>query len=166
MIAVLIYVVAIVAANLTVATLGPWVSPINGFLLIGLDLALRDRLHDSWQGRGLWPRMLALIAVAGLLSWLLNPAAGRIALASVTAFCCAALVDATVYQLLRSRPYLQRSNASNVAGALTDSLIFPTLAFGGLMPAIVALQFLAKTFGGALWSMILWRLQPGVRRPA
>lgn len=166
MLAVALYIAAIVAANLTVAAFGPWVSPINAFLLIGLDLALRDRLHEQWRGRHLWPRMLALIAVAGAVSWLLNPAAGKIALASVVAFCAAGLVDTLVYQMLAGRPYLQRSNGSNVAAALTDSLIFPTLAFGGLMPGIVALQFAAKTLGGGLWSLILWRVFPAKRTTA
>lgn len=158
MLAIALYIAAIVAANLTVAALGPWVSPINAFLLIGLDLALRDRLHERWQGKGLWPRMLGLIALAGLVSWWLNPAAGRIAIASVTAFCAAGLVDALVYQSLKGRPFLQRSNGSNIAAALVDSLVFPTLAFGALLPGIVALQFAAKSAGGAIWSYLLWRL--------
>ena len=160
MLAVLTYVAAIVAANLSVATFGPWVSPINSFILIGLDLALRDHLHDRWRGARLWPRMLALIAVAGLVSFLLNPAAGRIAVASMVAFCAAGLVDAVAYHIMRSRPYLQRSNASNAAGAMTDSLIFPALAFGAWMPAVVALQFAAKVAGGALWAWLLWFFLP------
>ena len=155
MIAVLAYLLAMVAANLSVATFGPWVSPINSFLFIGLDLSLRDRLHDSWQGRGLWPRMGALITAAGVLSYALNPAAGRIAVASVIAFVCAAIIDSAVYHLLRARPYLERSNGSNVAGAAVDSLLFPTIAFGGFFPGIVALQFAAKVVGGAVWSFLL-----------
>jgi hypothetical protein len=38
-----------------------------------------------------------------------------------------------------------------------DSLIFPTLAFGVLMPHIVALQFAAKVAGGAIWASLLQR---------
>lgn len=44
-IAVLTYAAAMTSANLLVASFGPWVSPINSFFLIGLDLALRDFLH-------------------------------------------------------------------------------------------------------------------------
>ena len=47
------------------------------------------------------------------------------------------------------------ANGSNVAGAAVDSLIFPTLAFGALMPHIVAMQFAAKVAGGALWTWAL-----------
>jgi hypothetical protein len=42
--ALLAYVVAITAANLTVAAFGPAVTPINAFFLIGLDLSLRNWL--------------------------------------------------------------------------------------------------------------------------
>lgn len=45
MIAVFIYAAAMTVANLSIAHFGPWVSPTNAFLLIGLDLALRDWLH-------------------------------------------------------------------------------------------------------------------------
>ena len=76
--AILIYAAAMTLANLSVAQFGPWVSPINAFILIGLDLALRDWLHvrlRAWQ-------MLALITSTGLLTYALNPAAGMIAVAS------------------------------------------------------------------------------------
>jgi hypothetical protein len=160
MFTVLIYIAAIVAANLSIAAFGPWVSPINAFLLIGLDLTLRDHLHDAWRGRQLWPRMLAMIAVAGAVSYLLNPAAGVIAIASMVAFCCANLVDAAAYHLMRGRSFLQRANYSNAAGALADSLIFPTIAFGSFLPEIVAMQWGAKVAGGALWAAAIWYFIP------
>jgi hypothetical protein len=48
-----LYIAAITAANLLVAEFGPVISPLNAFFLIGLDLSLRDRLHDLWAGRQL-----------------------------------------------------------------------------------------------------------------
>ena len=51
--------------------------------------------------------------------------------------------------------WLRRANGSNLAGAAVDSLVFPTLAFGALMPHIVALQFIAKVSGGAIWTWLL-----------
>ena len=151
-IAILIYAAAMTVANLSIAHFGPWVSPINAFLLIGLDLALRDWLHvrlKAWQ-------MGALIACTGLLTYALNPAAGMIAVASACAFSASALVDWVVFSRLGGS-WLFRANGSNVAGAAVDSLIFPTLAFGALMPHIVALQFLAKVAGGAVWSHVMAR---------
>lgn len=155
MIAVLIYVSAIASANLLTAAFGPWFSLVNAFVLIGLDLALRDKLHDRWQGRALWPRMVGLIVTAGALSFLINPASGRIAVASVAAFCVASLADAVAYHWLRGRSYLRRSNGSNLAGSAVDSLLFPAIAFGGWLPAIVALQFATKVAGGAVWALLL-----------
>lgn len=151
-VAVAVYAAAMTLANLSVAHFGPWVSPINAFFLIGLDLALRDWLHvrlKVWQ-------MGALIAGTGLLTYALNPAAGMIAVASACAFSAAALVDWATFARLRGS-WLYRANGSNVAGAAVDSLIFPTLAFGALMPHIVALQFAAKVAGGAVWAWALSR---------
>lgn len=151
-IAILIYAAAMTLANLSVAAFGPAISPLNAFVLIGLDLALRDWLHVRLRAG----QMLALIGAAGALTYLLNPAAGKIAVASSAAFTAAALVDWATFARLRGT-WLFRVNGSNVAGAAVDSLIFPTLAFGALMPHIVALQFVAKVAGGAIWAWALAR---------
>ena len=150
--AVLVYAAAMILANLSVATFGPSVTPVNAFVLIGLDLTMRDWLHvriKPWQ-------MAALIAITGLLTYALNPAAGKIAAASACAFSAAALVDWATFTRLRGS-WMYRANGSNVAGAAVDSLIFPTLAFGALMPQIVLAQFLAKIAGGAIWTWIFNR---------
>jgi uncharacterized PurR-regulated membrane protein YhhQ (DUF165 family) len=151
-IAIVAYAAAMTLANLSVATFGPSVTPINAFVLIGLDLALRDWLHvrlKVWQ-------MGSLIAATGLLTYALNPAAGQIAIASACAFTAAALVDWSTFAKLRGS-WLFRANGSNVAGAAVDSLLFPTIAFGALMPHIVAMQFVAKVAGGAVWTWLLNR---------
>ena len=91
--ALIAYAVAMTVANLLVATFGPAISPINAFFFIGLDLTLRDWLHvrlKTWQ-------MGCLIVGTGGLTYLLNPAAGMIAVASAVAFFIAALVDWTVF---------------------------------------------------------------------
>lgn len=144
------YAAAMISANLIVAAFGPWVSPLNAFFLIGLDLALRDKLHvklHAWQ-------MGLLIASTGALTWVLNPAAGAIAVASSAAFTATALVDWAAFARIRGS-WLVKSNGSNVAGAAVDSLIFPTLAFGGFMWPVVLMQFAAKVGGGAIWAYVL-----------
>lgn len=152
---VLAYVAAVAAANLSAATFGPVASVANALLFIGFDLTLRDRLHDSWAGRGLWWRMAGVIAAGGVVSWAVNRNAGEIALASTAAFVVASALDAVAYGALGRRGQLLRINGSNVVGATADSLIFPTLAFGSLMPAIVVGQFAAKVIGGFVWSLVL-----------
>lgn len=146
-----LYIAAMVTANLLVWWLGPWFSPFNSFLLIGLDLTLRDVMHDrltKWQ-------MLGVILVGGAITWAANPSAVNIAIASATAFGVSAMADWLTYTLLRSKPWMIRSNASNVVGAAVDSVIFPTMAFGSFLPHIVAMQFAAKVGGGAIWSYLL-----------
>ena len=148
---------AIIAANLTVTWWGPRMVVINAFLFIGLDLTARDGLHEAWHKRGLVWKMLLLIGAGSVLSYALNHDAGRIALASFVAFACAGLADTIIYHVLHRYPRLLKINGSNVAGAAVDSLIFPTLAFGSLMPAIILGQFVAKVAGGFVWSLILAR---------
>jgi queuosine precursor transporter len=157
MIYILMYLGAIVAANLTVAMFGPSMTIVNSFLFIGLDLTSRDKLHDAWHGNGLVWKMALLIAVGSGLSWLVNRDAGQIALASFVAFAAASVVDTAAYHLLRHREWSIRVNGSNVLSAAVDSVIFPTLAFGALLPWIVLGQFAAKVLGGAIWSLILRR---------
>lgn len=149
-IAIVIYAAVLVGANLLVATFGPAVTPINAFLFIGLDLALRDWLHTRlkfWQ-------MGLLIAATGVATFVLNPAAGQIAIASAVAFAASALVDWLVFSVAPGS-WTKRANISNVAGAAVDSLLFPTIAFGAIMPEIVAGQFAAKILGGALFVWLL-----------
>lgn len=149
------YVAAMLLANLLVSKFGPTISPVLAFFLIGFDLSMRDWLHVRLSAF----QMIGLIGIAGSLTYILNPAAGMIAVASAVAFTSAALVDWATFAKLRGT-WLFRANGSNVAGAAVDSLIFPTLAFGALMPHIVALQFIAKVAGGFIWSLVLSRLQP------
>lgn len=153
-----IYILTLVVANMAVAYFGPGSTPVVAFVLIGLDLTLRDRLHDQWQGRQLWSRMLALITTAGLLSYLFNPTSGPIAIASVVAFGLASLSDAAAYHLLAGRSWSVRANGSNVVGAAVDSLVFPLMAFGAALPSIVLAQWVAKVVGGMLWALVIAKI--------
>lgn len=146
-----IYVLAICAANFSVHVFGPLVTPVNAFLFIGLDFVIRDKLHERI---GIL-RMFCLIAIAGVISFAVNPATDMIAIASVAAFALAATADAAVYQALIKKPWLVKSNGSNIASSAVDSVVFPLIAFGAFLPWVVAGQFIAKVFGGAVWSWLL-----------
>jgi len=148
---VAVYIAAMVTANSLVWWLGPWFSPVNAFFLIGLDLTLRDVLQEKlnrWQLAG-------TIVAGGCVTWLVNPAAKHIAIASAVAFLVSAVADWATYSALRSKPWLVKSNGSNVVSAAVDSIVFPTLAFGSFMPQIIAAQFAAKVLGGVVWSLII-----------
>jgi len=157
-IAVVIYLVAIVIANLTTTLFGPNWSVVNAFLFIGLDLTLRDSLHEKWEGRGLFIRMFLLIGFGGFLSAVVNVQASNIALASTLAFVAAGVSDTLVYHLNRQKSRFLRMTNSNIVSAAVDSFVFPVIAFG--MPvlwAIVFWQWIAKTAGGLLWAYLLTR---------
>lgn len=153
-----LYLIAIVAANLSVATFGPSVTVFNAFVFIALDLTTRDALHERWQGRNLVRNMALLIASGSVLSAVLNWQATPIAIASFAAFALAATADTVVYGLLHGRDKLVKMNGSNLVSAAVDSLVFPILAFGWPpLWGIVIGQFAAKVIGGVIWSVILTR---------
>ena len=154
------YLAAIVAANLSIAEWGPQAAIYNAFLFIGLDLSTRDALHDLWRGR-LLRNMAALIATGSALSYVAGlwigsgPFVGRIALASAVAFGAAALADSVLYHLLRDRPWYERANQSNIAGAAVDSLVFVALWPFGFAFTLTFTMFVAKVAGGVVWSFAL-----------
>lgn len=152
-----LYLVAVMAANMTITYLGPGASVATAFLCIGASLTSRDGLHELWNGRGLGWKMASLIGFGSLLSWLLNRNAGQIALASFVSFVASGTLDTIIYAALYKRGRMLKVNGSNIVGAIADSVLFPTLAFGMFMPLIVLGQFVAKVLGGYVWSLILIR---------
>jgi queuosine precursor transporter len=157
------YLLAIVAANLLVVSFGPSISIINAFLFIGLDITTRDYLHDAWNGRRLWSKMLLLITTGSALSFMLNKDAGPIAFASFMAFAAAGVSDTLLYIILDKYNHLWRVNGSNIGAAAVDSFIFPVLAFGfPILWWVMIGQFVAKTLGGFLWSIILSNLSKSI----
>ncbi len=158
---IVLYLVAIVAANLLVARFGPAIVVFNAAVFIGLDISGRDLLHEMWQGDKLALKMGILIAAGSLISAALNADATRIALASFVAFAVSESADAVTYQLLGERTKLVKMNGSNMVSAAVDSILFGALAFGLplLWPVIIG-QFVAKVIGGAVWSWVLTRRQP------
>lgn len=146
---IILWLFAIVGANLSIGHFGPEVSIINAFLLIGLGLTTRDHLHRKWEGKHLKVKMGLLIASGGLLSYLTQPGVGRIALASVVAFAISEVIDAIIFHRTKS------INKSNAVSGFVDSVLFPTLAFGGFPVLIILGQWVAKFGGGYLWSLAL-----------
>jgi hypothetical protein len=158
MIYVLVFLVSVVIANLTIGWLGPKATPFVAFVLIGLDLSMRDKIHEAWHGDKLWLKMAGLIAASGVITYLLNRNAGMIALGSVVAFMAAMGSDALVYEALFHKKRIMKMNASNVVSAAVDTILFVWIAFGVFMWKIMILQYLAKTLGGLVWSVILNKL--------
>jgi uncharacterized PurR-regulated membrane protein YhhQ (DUF165 family) len=101
-----------------------------GTYFAGLSFVIRDSLHDAADKR--WT--LAVIAAGAALSFLI--AAPFIALASAVAFGLAETADMLVYAPLRRRGYVRAAVASNVVGAVVDSVVFLTIAGFPVMAAL------------------------------
>jgi hypothetical protein len=156
---VVLFLAAIVVANLTLTAWGPSAIIPNAFFLIGLDLITRDRLADFW-GTTRWAKMLALIAAGGALSYWLNADAATIAKASVVSFAAAELIEAIAYHVLRRQRWVERAPKAALIGAAVDSVMFPTLAFGGFVFATSFDQFAAKLAGALVWTWVVAKLLP------
>lgn len=73
-------------------------------------------------------------------------------------FYAAALADWAVFTKVKGS-WIRRANSSNVVGSAVDSVVFPTIAFGALLPHIVAMQFVAKVAGGAVWAYVIKKIK-------
>ncbi len=103
-----------------------------GVYFAGLALTLRDTTQDTLGKRAV---VAAIILGAALSYWIGGGATlpgghVSIAVASGIAFLFSELCDFAVYTPLRGRVWLGAILASNVVGALVDSLLFLWLAFG------------------------------------
>lgn len=156
---VVVFLAAVVGANLSIAAFGPPAVIPVAFSFVALDLVARDGLHELWKGRRLVPRMGLLIAAGGALSALINVDATRIAIASCLAFTVAQTVNGIGYWALDRWPRLIKINASNVPAAVADSVVFLTVAFGSFLPVLIAAQVAAKVAGGLVWSLVLVAVQ-------
>ncbi len=108
----------------------PYLAP-AGVFAIGAILVIRDWLQ---QITSFW-YTLALVYVAGLLSWLLGDVLGwttvtRIAVASAVAFTVSETLEAIVFTPVRRRSLTFGVALSATVGLLVDSLLFLYLAFG------------------------------------
>lgn len=160
---VVLYVLANAAANLVLNATPFYWRPLAStgiaFFFVAFDITSRDRLHDTWRGD--WRKLAILVGAGALVSLLVNAAVWPIALASCLAFALAGAGDTATYHLLRSHPWLWRANGSNVVSAIVDSATFLTVAATlgvfpwPLVPLTFAVQVVAKTLGGLLWSYVL-----------
>ncbi len=129
-----------------------------GVFAIGAVLVLRDWIQ---QLAGLWPTM-AMVYVAGLISWAVGELAGwsdlqRIALASVVAFTVSETVEALVFTPIRNRSLSAGVGLSATVGTAIDSFLFLWIAFGSE-------EFFTGQFIGKCWMVAIGTALTLVRR--
>ncbi len=119
----------------------------SGVLWIGVALTLRDVVQVAIGKRA----VVAAIAVAAALSYLVAPA---FALASAVAFLTSETLDFAVYTPLAERGrWLTAVAASNTVGAVVDSVLFLSIAFGSL--ALLPGQVIGKLWMSAAALVVL-----------
>jgi uncharacterized PurR-regulated membrane protein YhhQ (DUF165 family) len=101
-----------------------------GTYLAGITFVARDSVQDL---AGRW-WVVALIATGALLSYALS--APVIALASGVALACSELADLAIYSPLRRHGYVRAAVASNVAGAVVDTVLFLWVAGFPVLPNV------------------------------
>jgi len=155
---ILLYLLAIVVADLLVTKFGVNILPITSFFIIPFDLVLRDVLHDRWRITGGLPiKMAGLVLSGSIISYLINSESKNVAKGSFFAFVCAGLIAYTVYEILKRKPKRVKMNVANFFSAFTDSLVFQVVAFGSVSYKIVFIQWVLKFIGGFFWVLIFTR---------
>ena len=142
--AAIIYIVAVLAANLTAT----WFLPLPvfgqvavGTFIFGFTFTQRDRMHV--RGRKFVYGVIALTAVLSAILSAVGQVPPRIILASVVAIVLAETADTEVYQRLLANSWWHRVLTSNAVSIPLDSLFFNLVAFLGVFDArmLVALIF-------------------------
>lgn len=109
-------------------TLGPWAFT-AGTYAAGLSFGVRDALHEV-AGRRL---VVVAIAIGAAFSAFLSPA---LALASGAAFLFGESADLAIYLPLRRRHWAGAVVASNLAGAVVDTVLFLWIASYANIPGL------------------------------
>lgn len=150
LVAVTIYVAAIVAANVMTFHFG--LVPVGFGLVVtagtyaaGFALLARDFVH---RYAGVWWVLGGIAFGIALSWWLASPA---IALASAVAFGVAELVDLLVYVKVRPRGFVKAALISNIIAAPVDTVLFLYIAGFPLTWESLIGQFVGKV----LWATII-----------
>ncbi len=133
MLFIILYILAILAANLTadtILTVGV-VQFALGTLFFGVIFTLRDLIHRQYDKTVVYATILAAIGVnvVAAAAALTSP---RIIVASAIALFLSELTDTEVYHALRHRIWVIRALSSNALSAPLDTMLFTLLAFYGV----------------------------------
>lgn len=158
--AFILLLLTVVAANAAVTRWG--IVPVGfglmapaGVWFAGASFGFRDWLHEHGGRRPVIAAIILGAAISALL------ADGRLAVASGVAFLVSETIDMAVYEPLRTRNWPGAVVASNMAGAVVDSLLF--LAIAGFPLGLWRGQVLGKAWTILPVLALLWavRARPG-----
>jgi len=136
MVSAVIYVAAVLVANLTAT----WFIPLPifgevavGTFVFGFTFTQRDRMHRHGR-RFVYTTIVIAAGLSALLS-LAGAVEGRIIIASVIAIILSETADTEVYQRLLAKSWWHRVLSSNAVSIPLDSVFFNLVAFLGVFDA-------------------------------
>lgn len=153
---IIVYIIAVVFANLLVHWLGAWGLLASSFFLIPFDFVMRAYFQEQWRGRKLYFNLGGLILSASVATYLINYQTQNIAIASAVGFIVANIAATFVYQKLIASKYLLKINTSDFVAIVVDSVVFQLIAFGIFDWRVALGQTVIKFLGGLLWYYILF----------
>lgn len=129
------YVAVFVMVNLIVHWCGAWIIPLTTMACVAANMLGRDKLLLEGGAKF----SIGACTVAGLLTCLVLPDAGQVAIASLAAVVCSAIVSAIAWGFFPDGHW-----KNNIISAVADALVFPTVAFGAFLPLVSLGQFAGK----------------------
>lgn len=151
-----IYLLAFVLSNFIVLWFGNIGLIFTALFLIPFDFVMRCIFHETWKGFELITKMMLLVIVAGIITYLINYESKKIAIASIVGFAGAQITAGMFYQLVINKSYFVKVNGSDAVGIMFDSICFQLIAFGLISWQIFVSQFTLKVLGGLLWYWIIF----------
>lgn len=151
-----LYLGAFILSNFIVLWFGSVGLIFTALFLIPFDFVMRCMFHETWKGFELIGKMMILVIVAGVITYVINYDTKLIAFASVMGFVGAQVVAGAFYQLTIKNDYFIKVNGSDAVGIIFDSIAFQLFAFGVIDWKIFISQFLLKIFGGLFWYWIIF----------
>ena len=146
------YVAIFTIVNLIVYYCGAWVIPITTSVCVAANMMLRDRV---FCGKGL-KFSAAIAAAAGLCTFAINHGALTVAIASFTAVVVGAFVAGGAFKLLKNKVAIEKARPiANTCSAVTDSLIYPTIAFMTFLPLVSVEMFASKFLSVLFYTYII-----------
>lgn len=131
---------------------GAWIVPFTTCVCVAANMMLRDRVFCD---RGLKFSM-AIAAIAGLCTFILNSDALTVAIASFVAVVTGSFVSGLVFELLKNKLVIEKARPiANTCSAVSDSLLYPTIAFMAFLPVISMEMFVSKFLSVLFYTFII-----------
>jgi hypothetical protein len=154
---IIIYLLAIILSNYIAYCLGQNGLIITAFILIPFDYIIRTIFQEKWKGKNLIIRIIILIFLGGLITFIINYNTINIAIGSLSAFIIANILASIFYQLNIKKKYIYKVNISDFIAIIADSFIFQYLAFNNISLKIMISQISIKIIGGLFWYWLLFK---------